>query len=254
MKISHVSDQKLYSEYYSEDDDQSYFFCYDLDKQKIIWEHLLGEVSVVSSALSNGILILNLERKCVHALDTQTGKIIWQNDQFGTFYDSHVKTEKPCTLSGFPIIIDENIILSLLGYKIVSLNLKNGKIKWETQVKERTPSSITYYIDGNIYLIGNQTYCAINPSNGNKIFEKNIKQEFLDHGYVRLTLTSITEDHIHFSDIDKGKYFIIDKVSGKTLWSYECKSMIPSYHYPIITKNEIYIVDDKGNFYVFSKN
>ena len=252
LKISHVHNQKFYSEFYSEEDDQSYFFCYDLKSKSIIWKRLLKEDTTTSSALYNDTLILNLSRNSLIALNLITGDVIWQKNEFGSFTDEQHPSKTSKRPFGFPIIIDDILVNSLFGYTIIGIDLTTGTTKWETKVDEKIPDSLICSANQDIFLIGNSTYCSIDSKNGKKILEKNIGSDFLQKGYIRQTFINLSNDFIHFSDIDKGTFFIINKNSGEVIWKYQCKSSIPLYHYPLITEKEIYLVDDKGNLYVFS--
>lgn len=256
FKIDHFSENKLYTttSLLKEGLFKFYLCSYDIDQNKTQWQIDLKEDVPILSVLVDNTLIVFFSSNKVIAYDTDKSNKYWVINNLGTYIDDIEGNKQDRIVDGIPFIIDNRLIFGITDKLYRAYDINTGKQLWETSIEEKASGSYTTDTTGNIHVIGARNYYCINSNTGNIISKKNVQPYLEDKGFNFFTIPTITDQYIFFSERYKGTVFALDIDSGKIVWEFTCKSQIPKNHFPLLINEEMYIVDDQGHLYVFSKD
>lgn len=160
---------------------------------RLLWKSVdpLTALKLNASAplLHNGILYCGAGT-CLRALDAETGKVLWKNNNFEA-WDTSISS---------PVIINNMLILSRPGPKnpIRALDLKSGKLLWETPIRKHlTRPTVTPLPDGNLLLVA-RYFSAVIDSRTGKIIQtfQSKRDEYLERGTASMPLVADSKVYV----------------------------------------------------------
>jgi outer membrane protein assembly factor BamB len=103
----------------------------------------------------------------LHALDKQTGKVIWSHDLWTEYNGKKMDRGYSCS----PLAYKNTIILTLggPGQTLVAFNQQDGSVAWKNQTLDMSPTSpILINVDGEDQLVAfmGKQIVGVNPNNG----------------------------------------------------------------------------------------
>lgn len=96
-------------------------WCAELQNSEILWEYEHPERHFpfyASAAVTADIVVIGGRDKIVHALEPQTGQLLWT-------YPAKSRVDSS------PVIVGERVFFGTVGGELVALNLNSGKKTWE---------------------------------------------------------------------------------------------------------------------------
>jgi len=103
----------------------------------------------------------------LHALDKQTGKVIWSHDLWTEYNGRKMDRGYSCS----PLAYKNTIILTLggPGQALIAFNQQDGSVAWKNQTLDMSPTSpILINLDGEDQLVAfmGKQIVGVNPNNG----------------------------------------------------------------------------------------
>ena len=148
------------------------------DTGKTIWEHKYSAPTTgmnykegfgphaTPSLVGNRIFTVGALGK-LHALDKQTGKVIWSHDLWTEYNGRKMDRGYSCS----PLAYKNTIILTLggPGQAFIAFNQQDGSVAWKNQTLDMSPTSpILINVDGEDQLVAfmGKQIVGVNPNNG----------------------------------------------------------------------------------------
>ncbi len=214
----------------------------DAKTGKIQWiERLSSEVLSVSASINNRVIFRTVDGK-LHALQANTGELIWQRSQ---------RTPALSQLgAGVPLIVPPLVIAGFDNGKIAAYNIENGQGIWEASLalpRASTELEQITDVDGKIKHLGNALFAAsmngssagINIENGKKAWSR---------AYSTPTGVNANQSGLYSSD-DKGNVWKYDPQTGEPVWSMDdLQRRLPSVP-AIVGNSHIVVTDKQGNIH-----
>src|SRR5690554_524814 len=228
--------------YFSDKD--SYFYALDIEKNREVWK--IKTESPISQAVidDNGVIYL-AERKRIIALDTKTGKQLWEKQYIGSkgalkvqdnllYIRSYFKSEKgndhlialdtktqkevwsfsDSSYLGIPTINDEVLyIYSFSQSKFLTLNLQTGKELVEYSVDIELSG-------GKVLLYDNYIISVLNEKDGSELWRYKLSDN--------RTIIAISNGLIYIGNRNSGKQtveiYALDLHTGEVKWTKKYES------------------------------
>ncbi len=169
----------------------------------------------------------------LYALNSETGNIIWQNeDEPYGYWDSS------------PTVVDEVIYIGGVTDGLRAIDAIDGESIWVTGFGSEIDATPAYH-DGNLYVGGmNPPFASVNSLAG--VF--NWLQDYEIHGS-----PAIADGMVFFGEFslnDSARVIALDCTSGDTVWTFRTTGN--TFHgSPSITDGILYIPALDGNLYAF---
>jgi outer membrane protein assembly factor BamB len=109
-----------------------YMLCIDIKTRKLIWKYNCKGWIAVDAVLSENILLVCDTKEGLKALDKNTGKVIWRNENY--IFDRAINYEPP-------VVVKDKIYFQYYDRinseeYLCCININNGKLIWKKNVKE----------------------------------------------------------------------------------------------------------------------
>ena len=188
--------------------------CLSAETGEELWRSRVSSEILSSPKESDGVVVIRTIDGKVFALDATDGKRLW-------IYD---RTVPSLTLRGTstPVIANGLIIAGFDGGRLTALELKTGKLIWETKVAVSTGRSELERmvdIDAQPLIAGDTIYVTT--------FQANVSALALDSGTIlwQRDISSHSELAADESNLyvteDIGHVWAIDRFSGTSVWKQE---------------------------------
>jgi len=108
-------------------------FCIDIKTKKLIWKYKCKEWISVDAVLSGNILLVCDPEEGLKALNKNTGKILWKNEEY--IFDIGINNEPP-------VVVKDKIYFKYCDRNkdyeeyLCCININNGNLIWKKNVKE----------------------------------------------------------------------------------------------------------------------
>ncbi len=184
------------------------------DNGEELWRARVSSEILSSPREANNVIIVRTIDGKIFALDATTGERLW-------IYD---RTVPALTLRGTstPVISGDMVIAGFDGGRVTALDLKNGKLIWETKVavsSGRSELERMVDIDAQPLIYLDYLYIAT--------FQSNITALSLDTGQIlwQRDISSYTEldadnSYLFVTD-EEGSVWALDRFSGNSIWKQE---------------------------------
>jgi outer membrane protein assembly factor BamB len=179
-----------------------------------IWRSTVSSEILSSPRESDGVTVVRTIDGKIFALDANTGERLW-------IYD---RTVPALTLRGTstPIIANGLIIAGFDGGRVTALELKTGKLIWESKVavsRGRSEIERMVDIDAQPLIFDNVIYIST--------FQANVSAISLENGQIlwQRDISSYTElgadnNNLYVTD-ETGNVWALDRFSGASIWKQE---------------------------------
>lgn len=210
----------------------------DKDKGRVLWRAQVASEVLAPPAADAGVVVVQSVDGKLTGLESATGKRLWTFD----------RSEPALSLRGTatPVILSDAVLTGFASGKIVAVNLKNGRLLWETPVAQpQGRSEIERLIDVDVpVLVSGRTLLAaayqgkivaVNLESGRLIWSRDIST------YSALAADT---DNVYVSDV-RGHVYALDLRSGSTVWKQE-KLTLRRLSAPAVTGNTVAVADFEG--------
>ena len=210
----------------------------DKDKGRVLWRAQVASEVLAPPAADAGVVVVQSVDGKLTGLESATGKRLWTFD----------RSEPALSLRGTatPVILSDAVLTGFASGKIVAVNLKNGRLLWETPVAQpQGRSEIERLIDVDVpVLVSGRTLLAaayqgkivaVNLESGRLIWSRDIST------YSALAADT---DNVYVSDV-RGHVYALDLRSGSTVWKQE-KLTLRRLSAPAVTGNAVAVADFEG--------
>jgi len=232
-------------------DEAQYIGAYDTEQRKMVWRVpvplMIGELV----AAENVVCYLPAN-DMISAVDIVTGAVLWSFSlgNIGRYMDLE-RREQPGMTRGMPIVFAGMLITAVMGHQVLALDLHTGKQRWLRHVETLNPYTLTAYADKRLFVLGDDRLETFDACTGDLIQELMIGPELQRAGISGLfTRLGMTDEYIYCGDSMRS-VLALHRERGTVDWSFRCRSRLASGDVPLIIGNKLYIVDGKGNLYVF---
>jgi len=210
----------------------------DKDKGRELWRAQVASEVLAPPAADAGVVVVQSVDGKLTGLESATGKRLWIVD----------RSEPALSLRGTatPVILSDAVLTGFGSGKIVAVNLKNGRLLWETPVAQpQGRSEIERLIDVDIpVLVSDRTLLAaayqgkivaVNLENGRLLWSRDIS-----------TYSALAADssNVYVSDA-RGNVYALDLQSGSTVWKQD-KLALRRLSAPTVTGNAVAVADFEG--------
>ena len=225
-------------------DSQNIIHCYSINDGKEIWSYktentFLKSPQKMSIILDNNLVYFNNSVGDITAINSNTGKLVWQlPTQNNQLYANSFLLK-----NSYLVLNKESIMFSNNMNKFYSINKNNGILNWEQKVNSNLRPTI---INGVIFSVSLEGYLFLIDSNSGNILRitdifdifkvkkrKKIKPIDFVMGLKNIYLTT-----------DNGKLLIIDIKSGKTKRIIKIDGKKVSK--PFISNNKIFVIKNNS--------
>jgi outer membrane protein assembly factor BamB len=268
-----------------------------IKKEKIIWELKIYESSLnnypknIALFLNSNILYAADNLGFLYSVDTETGKLIWQQN-YGIPFSSHLNFHKgilyvvnqnsrlyafnptdgekiwsfeslsglikPSRSSNISIFDDKLLFTNDVG-DITAIDLNQQVIAWTRNIlSQNTISNNLIFKTSNILIDKKDVFVS---SNNGDLFNFNI-----DTGEIKWSQNiSSIQNHIStdkyiFVLTENGFIVVFNKINGTILWSLNLAKFskdsktVPSYYGLLLASNSLYATSSNGDIYKISAN
>ena len=179
-----------------------------------LWKARVSSEILSSPRESDNVIIVRTIDGKIFALEATTGKRLWVYD----------RTVPALTLRGTstPVIAGDTVIAGFDGGRVTALDLKSGKLNWETKAaisRGRSELERMVDIDAQPLIVDDVIYVAT--------FQSNVSAISLETGQTlwRRDIASHSElgadgSYLFVTD-DQGNIWALDRFSGSSIWKQE---------------------------------
>lgn len=210
----------------------------DKDKGRELWRAQVASEVLAPPAADAGVVVVQSVDGKLTGLESATGKRLWIVD----------RSEPALSLRGTatPVILSDAVLTGFGSGKIVAVNLKNGRLLWETPVAQpQGRSEIERLIDVDIpVLVSDRTLLA--AAYQGKIVAVNLESGRLLWSRDISTYSALAADssNVYVSDA-RGNVYALDLQSGSTVWKQD-KLALRRLSAPTVTGNAVAVADFEG--------
>lgn len=250
----HIINERLFSISTSLNNFNSRFYCFDFHQKKIVWENIIENTTSLMSVADLDLITLFNTDNSIITYNINNGKVLWNIDSLGTYFDHIEKKQRNKVASGIPIILNNSIIFGLSDKYLRAVDKSSGTTIWEISIPEKAIGNYASDANGVLHIIGANNYYKVDSQNGKLLSQKNVQKNLANKGYYFFSTPTVTEELLFFVETRKGKIFGMEVSSGDIVWEYQCKAQVSDTTFPIIVNNKIYLTDSEKHLYVFSKD
>jgi len=202
------------------------------------WRAQVASEVLAPPAVGAGVVVVQSVDGKLTGLESATGKRLWILD----------RSEPALSLRGTaaPVILSNAVLTGFASGKIVAVNLKDGRLLWETPVAQpQGRSEIERLIDVDVpVLISGHTLLA--AAYQGKIVAVNLDSGRLLWSRDMSTYSALAADadNVYVSDV-RGHVVALDMRSGSTVWKQE-KLTLRRLSAPAVTGNAVAVADFEG--------
>jgi len=210
----------------------------DKDKGQELWRAQVASEVLAPPAADAGVVVVQSVDGKLTGLESATGKRLWILD----------RSEPALSLRGTatPVILADAVLTGFGSGKVVAINLKNGRLLWETPVAQpQGRSEIERLIDVDVpVLVSGRTLLAaayqgkivaVNMESGRLLWSRDIS-----------TYSALAADssNVYVSDA-RGNVYALDLQSGSTVWKQD-KLALRRLSAPVVSGSAVVVADFEG--------
>ena len=147
---------------------------------------------------------------------------------------------------------EEYLFVSLSGQSLLKIDCSDGSLVWQKNINDR----IKFY-DSDLINLDASAYREISPNDGTVLHEVTLTEEYKRHGFRSIGANSnftIDQTHIYIVDPMGWKAGALNRKTGQLDWSANIGlSNVTLPHPPIVTKSELFVLDDIGTLHIFDR-
>ncbi|HWR87545.1 MAG TPA: outer membrane protein assembly factor BamB [Acidiferrobacterales bacterium] len=210
----------------------------DKSKGQELWRAQVASEVLAPPAADAGVVVVQSVDGKLTGLASANGKRLWTFD----------RSEPALSLRGtaIPVILSDAVLTGFASGKIVAVNLKNGRLLWETPVAQpQGRSEIERLIDVDVpVLVSGRTLLA--AAYQGKIVAVNLESGRLLWSRDISTYSALAADssNVYVSDV-RGHVYALDLQSGSTVWKQD-KLALRRLSAPTVTGNAVAVADFEG--------
>jgi outer membrane protein assembly factor BamB len=233
-------------------DGESLFGAWDLRRGALAWKVQGSPVGTAEPAVAGGIVYFWHDRDVLGAADAATGTERWRASvsEVGRHVDV-LGAERRGELTGPLVVVGGQIIIPVRARHVLSLDAETGARRWLRRVEAYSPSGLTYYPDGQLYLLGDTFLERLDAATGEEVARSNVEAElqganvFPDFGAL-----GVTDGYVYA--VGGTALIAIDVATGTLAWTFRVRAHVPQNKAPLAIDDRLYLVDGKGQLYVFA--
>lgn len=220
----------------------------DAKDGKIIWEYegvgeTTGLLGAASPAVDNDMVIAALSSGDILALRADTGSVMWEDNLSSALRFGRTMA----TLSdirGYPVIIGDAVIAVSYGGKMVVIDKKNGRRKWQQEIS----SAETPWIAGNTVYVLNSDHqlVAVNLTSGEILWIRDVPKfrDPSDKEHLVTWTGPLVAGNRLLIFSNNGNIMELNPLTGETLtqWQHGASIQLP----PIVANGSLYILDENA--------
>jgi outer membrane protein assembly factor BamB len=211
-----------------------------LDKNKgvVQWRAQVSSEVLAPPSVEAGVVVVQSVDGNLTGLASADGKRLWILE----------RSEPALSLRGTssPVILSDAVLTGYASGKIVAVNIKTGRLLWETPVAQpQGRSEIERLIDVDApALISGRTLLAaayqgkivaVNLENGRLLWSREIST---------YSALAVDTNNVYVSDV-RGSVYALDLQSGATVWKQD-KLLLRRLSAPAVTGNAVAVADFEG--------
>ena len=210
----------------------------DKDKGRELWRAQVASEVLAPPAADSGVVVVQSVDGKLTGLESATGKRLWALD----------RSEPALSLRGTatPVILSDAVLTGFASGKIVAVQIKNGRLLWETPVAQaQGRSEIERLIDVDVpVLVSGRTLLA--AAYQGKIVAVNLESGRLLWSRELSTYSALAADaeNVYVSDV-RGHVYALDLRSGSTVWKQD-KLALRRLSAPAVTGKAVAVADFEG--------
>jgi outer membrane protein assembly factor BamB len=215
------------------------------------WQRVGAWENPVATA-AQGVLCVCLERRVLSGIDTASGDVRWRFPlaELGRHKDA-LGDEQEGDFVGIASVVGDRVIAPVLGHHVLALDLATGERRWVQQIRSRNPFNLTSYPDGKLYAIGARYLDVLDSGTGQVVEEHDCESVFKQAGVAApFTDLGVSDEYIFAVDF-VGWLFALHRTRHTIDWTFRCESKVTALDAPVVLGNRMYLLDGRGNFYVF---
>ena len=210
-----------------------------------VWRSTVSSEILSSPRVADNVIVVRTVDGKIFALDAGSGERLW-------IYD---RTVPALTLrgTGTPVISNGLVIAGFDGGRVTALELKTGKLIWETKVavsRGRSELERMVDIDTQPLIVGDTIYVTT--------FQANVSAISLETGQIlwQRDISSHSElgadeRNLYITD-DKSNIWALDRFSGASVWKQE-KLVFRQVTGPAVLEDKVIVGDLKGYLHWLDK-
>ena len=225
-------------------DFQNILHCYSIKDGKEIWSYktedtFLKSMQKMSIVLDNNVVYFNNSVGDITAVDSNTGRLVWQLPT----QDNQMYANSFLLKNSYLVLNKDSIIFSNNKNRFYSINKKNGVLNWEQKINSNLTPVITNEIifsislEGYLFLIEAKSGNIIRSTDIFDVFKIKKRNKIYPVNFI-ITLKNI------YLTTNHGKLLIIDIKSGKTQKIIKIDGNKVSK--PFISNNNIFVIKDNS--------
>lgn len=226
---------------------------FDIDKNEILWKSKTKEGCSVLDFSENKIFRSENRFRNVGCYDLATGKCNWSKE-YGNVgnYEDFFDEKDGWITDGF--IYNDQLILSIEGHHLVSINTNSGKENWRHKFSFVSPASNVDIETGRIHVISFKDYVILNSQTGEVEYSFDLSKFYqkFDFHLGGFSKPSFYKDFLLTVHTEGEKSWVLkfNKNSGELIEHIEIGEMIPVVMYPPVQfLDKYYVVGDSKNLY-----
>jgi outer membrane protein assembly factor BamB len=210
----------------------------DQSKGVVQWRAQVSSEVLAPPSVEDGVVVVQSVDGRLTGLASASGKQLWTLE----------RSEPALSLRGTstPVILSDAVLTGYASGKIVAVNLKNGRLLWETPVAQpqgRSEIERLNDVDAPALVSGRTLLAAayqgkivaVNLENGRLLWSRDIST------YSALAVDS---SNVYVSDV-RGTVYALDLHSGATVWKQD-KLTLRRLSAPAVTGNAVAVGDFEG--------
>ena len=225
-------------------DFQNILHCYSIKDGKEIWSYktedtFLKSMQKMSIVLDNNVVYFNNSVGDITAVDSNTGRLVWQLPT----QDNQMYANSFLLKNSYLVLNKDSIIFSNNKNRFYSINKKNGVLNWEQKINSNLTPVITNEIifsislEGYLFLIEAKSGNIIRSTDIFDVFKIKKRNKIYPVNFI-IILKNI------YLTTNHGKLLIIDIKSGKTQKIIKIDGNKVSK--PFISNNNIFVIKDNS--------
>lgn len=218
-------------------EDSTWVYCLDKFSGGVVWGQKYYRGIAGNFAYSEGKLILPTsgilsEHGILYAIDSETGSILWQNNDAPTYYFSA------------PVIVDDHVYAAGWEGTMRAFNLASGVTEWEKYIGGALAATPSFH-SGTIYQSSlYSSTVALESSNGSIEWTCGLTS----HGMCTAdSMIFLTE----YETVENPRVLALDAYSGDIVWSYQTATSENLHCSPSVVDGILYVAAEDGNLYAF---
>jgi outer membrane protein assembly factor BamB len=225
--------------------------AFDLRTGSVVWK-VPATVLLEGLTSEERVVVFHSDDQTLVAVDADIGTERWRASvgAIGVHCDLFGR-EVPGAARGGSIAVAELLLVAVEAHHVLAFDLHTGASRWDCRVETVNPGSLSAGDDGRLFVLGEgrlETLDAVSGAIRNRL--DLAEEQRRHHCHAPFSSMGVTRDYLYFADFGRS-VFALHKQRGTIAWVFTAAAPIPAANPPTPVGDRLYVVDMKGNLYVF---